>query len=300
MRPVGPAESAPEPVSHGANPEVGVGAGVRRVHRAGQVEVVRNRDHSPVARANRLGVVTAVLAGRAPAHGPVRVPHHVLEDLEPAELFAIQRLVRDFGYLERHEAVPPRQDLQVLDEERVAAQRVAPFRVHVRDLDEPNPEAPFRHQVVEAVHQVLLQHVLLVVALAVGDELELVLAGEHRALRLLAREVEAERRKAAVLTLAPVVPARPHLDLEPHALARRVEVLQAGGVVGALAAALHEYGGLIELEGEPEDLVSLKQPICRRRAWNQLARSRAADQGEDHETCDEARPQLRPRERTCS
>src|SRR3989442_383064 len=98
-----------------------------------------------------------------------------------------------------------------LDQESIACHGVVARGVYVRHVREPHPEARVGHRVQDAIQRVLAQQIALVgaIALAVGHQFQLVLAGERRVVELLGAEIETDGRKPA--HLQPENAARPQL-----------------------------------------------------------------------------------------
>src|SRR5439155_1679479 len=101
-----------------------------------------------------------------------------------------------------------------LDQESIARDGVVAGGIHVGHVGEPHPETAVGHGVEDEIQRVLAEQVALVgaVALAVCDQLQLVLTGERRLLDLLGGESETNWRKAA--GLQPKDAAGPQLDLK--------------------------------------------------------------------------------------
>jgi len=107
---------------------------------------------------------------------------------------------------------------------------------------EPHTEAAVGQGVEDAIQRVLAEQVALegAVALAVSDQLQLVLTGERRVVELLGGEIETDRWKPAPLQSKNA--ARPQLDVDAPGVGspRSVAVSQRCGMVFALRAPIAE------------------------------------------------------------
>jgi hypothetical protein len=97
----------------------------------------------------------------------------------------------------------------------------------------------------------------------VGDQLQLVLAGEGRVVDLLAWEIEPDRRKTAGPQAEDA--ARPQLDVEAGSVGAG-SVAQCGRVVLALRAAIVKEGAQVAFQPQRERRTIVKQALCARPA----------------------------------
>ena len=123
--------------------------------------------------------------------------------------------------------------------------------IHVGHVGEPHPETAVGHGVEDEIQRVLAEQVALVgaVALAVCDQLQLVLTGERRLLDLLGGEIETNWRKAA--GLQPKDAAGPQLDLNAASVGG-CAVPQCCGMVLALCAAIVKQSAQVAFESQGE------------------------------------------------
>ena len=149
-------------------PRRAVGDGVRRMHEARDVEVVRHHEQLAVRVLHEAHVVE-----RPDRH--VGVADHVFEQHRPRQRVGFEIGERDALQVDDPAFVTPRDVVFVLDEEGVAgiALLQRPF-FDVGRAGEPRPERQRRQHVVDRVGQVLAQRVLLELLrrLAAGAELQ--------------------------------------------------------------------------------------------------------------------------------
>ena len=134
--------------------------------------------------------------------------------------------------------------------------------IHVGHVREPHPETAVGHRVEDAIQRVLTEQVALIgaVALAVGDQLQLVLTGERRVVDLLRGEIETNWRKAA--RLQPKDAARAQLDLDAAGVGG-CAVPQDCGVVLALRTAIAKQGAQVAFESECERcMIDEQRTLC--------------------------------------
>src|SRR3989442_7658476 len=122
--------------------------------------------------------------------------------------------------------------------------------IDVRQVREPYPEAAVGHRVEDTIQRVLAEQIALVraIALAVGDQFQLVLAGERRVVELVRGEIETDGRKPA--GLQPEYAARPQLYVDAAAVGARIT--QRCGMVFALRAAIAKQRVEISLQLQRE------------------------------------------------
>ena len=108
----GPARSAIQPIAHGREAEMLAGDGVRRVHEAGIVEVVRDREALPRLRLDEANVVLQV-------HRHVGVADHVLEDGHLHDRLQVDTIERHLLQIDTPAFEPLRDVVIVFDQHAV-------------------------------------------------------------------------------------------------------------------------------------------------------------------------------------
>src|SRR3989442_1317572 len=221
------AVAAVEALPHALDPQPGVGDRIARRDHARPVEVVRHREHGPRTVPNHHDVVQR-------REREVGVPDEVLEHRHEPRVRDLGVELRQSLLLEDLRVLPPRHGVVVFDEEGVARDRLRlSGAVEVRHAREPRAEALLCDQVEDSVEEVLLQQVLLVAVpvLAVDDELQAALAGEHGVLHLLLVERDLQGGEVAGSPLQPEVTPRPQLHVERDGIARGPAEAQDAGVL---------------------------------------------------------------------